>query len=158
MASAMSGVWNAPPTLSGVTRRTPSSLARAEPASTPSGVPAITTWPGALSLATQHAVGRRGARVVGLLERGAEQRGHAAGVRVGRGLRELGATGGEAHAVVEGEHARRDERGDLTERVAGERDGVVERGVERLPHDERGEQHRELGFAGAGERLGAARR
>ena len=68
-ASCMSGVWNAPPTLSGVARRTPSSLARADAASRPSGVPAITTWPGALSLATQHAVGRGGARVLGLLER-----------------------------------------------------------------------------------------
>ena len=56
-ASRISGVWNAPPTFSAVARFTPSSLARAEPASTPSGVPAITTCPGALSFATQHASG-----------------------------------------------------------------------------------------------------
>ena len=70
------------------------------------------------------AVGRRGARVLGLLERGAEQRGHPAGVRVGRGLGELGAPGREAHAVLDGEDAGGDERGDLAERVAGERDAA----------------------------------
>src|SRR5438105_1839075 len=56
-ASRINGVWNAPPTFNGVTRLTPISLARSEPAATPSGVPAITTCPGALSLATQHASG-----------------------------------------------------------------------------------------------------
>ena len=56
-ADAMRGVWNAPPTLSGVARFTPSSFARTDAASTPSGVPAITTWPGALSFATQQASG-----------------------------------------------------------------------------------------------------
>ena len=91
-------------------------------------MPAITTCPGALSLATQQRVGRGGARVLGLLDGGAEQRGHAAGVRVGGGLGELGAAGGEAHAVVEGERAGGDQRGDLTERVAGERDRRRRRG------------------------------
>ena len=55
------------------------------------------------------------------------------GMRVGGGLRELGAPRREAHAVFEIERARRDERGDLTERVAGERDDVVEHRRERLP-------------------------
>ena len=70
-------------------------------------------------------VGGRGARVLGLLGRGAEQCRHLAGVRVGRGLGELGATGREAHAVVEREHARGDERGDLPEGVTRERDDVA---------------------------------
>ena len=49
----MNGVWNAPLTGSGMTRLAPSSLAFAPAASTPSGEPAMTTWPGALKLATQ---------------------------------------------------------------------------------------------------------
>ena len=70
-------------------------------------------------------VGRRGARVLGLLGGRAEQRGHPAGMGVGGGLGELGATGREAHAGVERERAGRDQRGDLAERVAGERDRSV---------------------------------
>ena len=101
-ASRISGVWNAPPTFSGVARLTPSSLACAEPASTPSGVPAITTWPGALSFATQHASGAAAARVLGLLERRAEQRGHATRMGVGGRLRELGPPSGEPHARPRG--------------------------------------------------------
>ena len=127
----MSGVWNAPPTGSAIARRTPSSFARAIAASRPSGVPASTICPGALSLASQHASGAAAHASSRLLFGRAEQRGHAAGVRVGGGLREIGAAGGEADAVVEGERAGRNECGDLTERVAGERDDLdVGRGGE----------------------------
>ena len=58
------------------------------------------------------------------------------GVGVGRGLGELGASGREPHAVLEGEDARRDQRGDLAERVAGERDRHVGKWCERVPDDE----------------------
>ena len=51
-AGAMNGVWNAPPTGSGMTFLAPSSLAAADARPTPSGDPAMTTWPGALKLAT----------------------------------------------------------------------------------------------------------
>ena len=78
------------------------------PASTPVGRAGDHDLAGGVVVGDPARVGCGGARVVGLLERGAEQRGHAAGVRVGRGLRELGAAGREAHAVVEGERARRD--------------------------------------------------
>ena len=71
----------------------------------------------------------------GLLGGGAGRR-PSSGVRVGRGLGELGASGREAHAVVEREHARGDERGDLPERVTRERDDLVARGAERVPHDQ----------------------
>ena len=76
-------------------------------------------------------------------------------MRVGRGLRELGASGREAHAVVEGERARRDERGDLTERVtARTRRASSGSGASASHDDERREQHRELRFTGARERFG----
>ena len=69
-------------------------------------------------------------------------------------LRELGAPRREAHAVFEVERARRDQRGDLTERVPGERDDVVEQRPRRFPRDERRAQHRELRVARARELLG----
>ena len=53
----MSGVWKAPPTSSARTRRTPASGAASVARSTPSAVPAITTWPGALRFASQQASG-----------------------------------------------------------------------------------------------------
>ena len=49
----MNGVWNAPPTGSGITLRAPSSLAMAPASAMASGSPAITTWPAPLRLATQ---------------------------------------------------------------------------------------------------------
>ena len=107
VASAISGVWNAPPTLSGVARRTPSSLARADRGVEPVGGAGDHDLAGRVVVRDPARVGRGGARVLGLLDRRAEQRGHPAGVRVGRGLGELGAPGGEAHAVFEGERARR---------------------------------------------------
>ena len=128
---------------------TPSSFARAEPSSSPSGVPAITTWPGALSFATQHAVRRGLARALGLVERRPEQRGHAARMRVGRRLRELGAARREPDAFVERETACCDQRGDLPERVAGERNGRFGERLHRLPGDQRVEQYRELRVARA---------
>ena len=78
-AYAICGVWNAPPTLSAVTRRTPSSFAREDAASSPSAVPAITTCPGALSLAIQHATGAAGSEANAVLEiqrAGRDERGH----------------------------------------------------------------------------------
>ncbi len=51
-ASAMSGEWKAPLTLSGTTRRAPAARARAPAAATASSVPLMTTWPGALRFAT----------------------------------------------------------------------------------------------------------
>ena len=47
-AGAMNGVWNAPLTVIPSTFLAPRSLAAAEAPSTPSGEPAMTTWPGAL--------------------------------------------------------------------------------------------------------------
>ena len=107
VASAISGVWKAPPTLSAVTRRTPISWARADPAATPVGRARDDDLAGSVVVGDPARVGCGGARVVGLLRCGAQQRGHLPGVGVGRGLGELGASGGEAHAVVEGERARR---------------------------------------------------
>ena len=47
-AAVMNGVWKAPDTCSGITFLAPSSLAWPVAAATPSGEPAMTTWPGAL--------------------------------------------------------------------------------------------------------------
>ncbi len=58
-AGAMNGVWNAPDTCSGMTFFAPSSLATAVAAATPSGEPAMTTWPGALKLATHTSLSAR---------------------------------------------------------------------------------------------------
>ena len=58
-AGAMNGVWNAPDTGSGMTFLAPSSLASAPAAATPSAEPAITTWPGALKLATHTSLSAR---------------------------------------------------------------------------------------------------
>ena len=58
-ADVMNGVWNAPDTCSDMTRFAPSSFAWAAAASTPSGEPAITTWPGALKFATQTSASAR---------------------------------------------------------------------------------------------------
>ena len=69
-------------------------------------------------------------------------------------LCELGAPRGEPHALFEFEHAGRDQRGDLPERVAGERDDVVELRARGFPREERGAQHRELRVARARELLG----
>ena len=122
VASGISGVWNAPPTLSGVTRRTPSSWARADPAVEPVGRPRDHDLSRRVVVGDPAPVRRRSARVVGLLGGGAQECGHAPGMGVGGGLGELGAAGGEADAVVEGEHARGDQRRDLAERMSGERD------------------------------------
>ena len=53
-----------------------------------------------------------------------------------------------------GKHAGGDERGDLTERVAGERDGLGDVGLDGLPNDKRGEQHGELRVTRPRELLG----
>ena len=103
----MSGVWNAPPTFSGVARLTPSSLALAEPGVDAVGRAGDHDLAGGVVVGDPAAVGRGAARLVGLLERGAEQRGHATGVGVGGRLGELGPAGGEPHAVLEGERAGR---------------------------------------------------
>ncbi len=50
----MSGEWNAPDTLSGMTRFAPASVARAIPCSTPASSPLTTTWPAVLKLAGTH--------------------------------------------------------------------------------------------------------
>ena len=65
-------------------------------------------------------------------------------MRVRRRLGELGTPGGEAHAGVEGEAARRDQRGDLPERVARERHRWLGERLHRLPRHQRVEQDREL--------------
>ena len=78
VASAISGVWNAPPTFSGIARRTPSSLARADAGVDAVGRAGDHDLAGGVVVGDPARVGRGGARVVGLLGRGAEQRGHAA--------------------------------------------------------------------------------
>ncbi len=150
----MSGVWKAPPTLRGVTRRTPSSWARADAGGEAVGRAGDHDLAGRVVVGDPARVGCGGARVVGLLGCRAEERGHPAGVGVGRGLGELGAARREPHARLEREDAGGDQRGDLAERVSRERDRRVGKRRERVPHDERGEQHRELRLAGAGERVG----
>ena len=121
----------------------------------PSGVPAMTTCPGALSFATQHASGaavHASAACSGVAPSSAAMR---PGVGVGGGLGELGPTGREAHAVGERERAGRDERGDLAEGVARRtRPGARTWRADRLPRDERRREHRELGLARPGEHLG----
>ena len=152
-ASRISGVWNAPPTLSGVTRFTPSSLARAPAASTPSGVPAITTCPGALSLATQHASGA----AVHASDACSGVAPSSAAIFPGWASAACcvssAAARREADAGVEGERAGCDQRGHLTERVAGEGHRCVDVLTNRLPGDERGEEDRELRLAGSSQGL-----
>ena len=58
-AGVMNGVWKAPDTGSGITFLAPSSLATMPAATTPSGEPAMTTWPGALKLATHTSLSAR---------------------------------------------------------------------------------------------------
>jgi hypothetical protein len=54
-------------------------------------------------------VGRSRARVFGLFDGRTEQRRHTAGLRVGGGLRQLGATRREPHAFFEIKRAGRDQ-------------------------------------------------
>src|SRR5438105_13376665 len=74
-------------------------------------------------------------------------------MRVCGGLCQLGASGREAHTVVEVDDSRGDQRGDLTERVTRERDDVVETWPRGFPRHERRAQHCELRVSRAGELL-----
>ena len=58
-AAVMNGVWKAPDTCSGMIFFAPSSLACRPAAATALGAPAMTTWPGALKLATQTSASAR---------------------------------------------------------------------------------------------------
>ncbi len=144
LASCISGVWNAPPTFSGVTRFTPSSFARADAASRPSGCSGDHDLARRVVVCDPARVRCGRARALGLFERCAEQRGHPAGVRICGRLRELGAAGGEADAGIEGETARGDQCGDLSERVTGEPDRPFGKWLHRLPRDQRREEHGKL--------------
>ncbi len=114
----------------------------------------MTTWPGALSFATHAPSGAASHASAACSIVAPEQRGHPARVRVGRGLGELGAAGGEAHSVFEVEHPGGDERGHLSERVAAERHDVVDHRPGGFPRDQRRAEHGELRVAGAGEIFG----
>ena len=122
-------------------------------------MPAITIWPGALSLAIQQASGAAAHASIACSSVAPSSAAMRPGMRVGRGLRELGAPRREADAVVEVERAGRDERGDLSERVAGERDDLdVGRGGERGASASQAMSEvsstDELRVAGAGEVVG----
>ena len=100
-------------------------------------------------------VGGGVARRLGLLFGGAEEGGHPTRVGVVGGLGGVGAGHGEPEAGVTLDGTGGDQRGDLTERVAGEPDDVArERRRDGVPGDQRGGEHRELGFAGAAQLLG----
>jgi hypothetical protein len=71
---------------------------------------------------------------------------------VGRPLSVGGPAGGQADAVVEGQHAGGDEGGDLAQRVAGQGHRLADGVAHRLPGHERGEEHGQLGALGAVER------
>ena len=148
-ASFMSGVWNAAATSSGMTLRMPASFAASVASARPSGVPAMTIWPGALMLATQHESGvpataaaawssvapRRAAMTPGLWSA-------ASWVTAAR----LAAT---CRPLLEAERARGDERGHLAEGVAGERRRRRRsRPCAVSQHDERVQQNGHLGGLG----------
>ena len=133
LASRMSGVWNAPPTLSGVTRLTPSSFARGGRGVEPVGRTGDHDLARRVVVRDPARVRCRCARPSACSSVAAEQRGHPAGVRVGGGLRELGAAGGEADAVVEGETPAAIKRGDLSERVTGEGDRRFDEWLQSRP-------------------------
>ena len=151
----MSGVWNAPPTFS-ARRAAHADLLRARDRQLDAfGRARDHDLAGRVVVRDPARVGCRRARFLGLLDRRAEQRGHAAGMRVGRGLRELGAPRREAHAVFEIERARRD-RARSPVRASGPRTrrSSCEQRPRRFPRDERRAQHRELRVARARELLG----
>jgi hypothetical protein len=75
---------------------------------------------------------------------------------VGGGLRELRSTGCEPHPVLERQRPGRDEGGDLTERVSGERDRRLDALADGLPRHQRGEQHGKLRLSGPGQLLGGS--
>ena len=100
-AGAMNGVWNAPETCSGMTFLAPSSLTCAVAAATPSGEPAMTTWPGALKLATQTSAVGPAAGDLDQVVVEAEHGGHRAGILDAGVVHRLGSLADQPHALVE---------------------------------------------------------
>ena len=119
-AGAISGVWNAPPTARDRVRRMPTPLAAAATASRPAGVPPTTIWPGALRLAS-HAAPSEAAQAASAWSASAPRRasmppGCASAARCVASARAAARRTPSSKLTA----PLAIERGDLTERVAGE--------------------------------------
>ena len=150
----MNGVWKAPDTCSGMTFLAPSSLAWTEAAATPDGDPAITTWPGALKLATHTSASARRARDLDMVVVEAEHRSHRAGLGEPGVVHRGAALGDESHAVVEPECAGRGECGVLAEAVAGAVARLDAETFDRVEDHQARHERRQLGVAGVLEFVG----
>ena len=158
-AGAMCSVWNAPATLSGISRALAGgSSAKAWSCSI---VPAATIWPGAVVVGGDEALGLEGGQH--LVAVAAEDGGHAGrGRRGGLGHR-LAALADQHHRLLGGDRAGAGRGRELADAVAGDRADLAERVGRVREQLERGDQAGgdqqrlgDLGVAdGLGVRLGA---
>ena len=108
----------------------------------------MTTWPGALKLATHTSLLGPAAGDLDQVVVEAEHRGHRARVVVAGLVHRVGALADQAHAVVERQRAGGGERGVLAEAVAGAEARLDAQALDGVEHHQAGDERRQLRVAG----------